>query len=80
MEGDRPLKKEKGLPWKSLKRNQESSSLKIEEIDKLGIKEDETGDELALISRNINRLMRRNQLTKNFWNKREGSKVEVDKS
>ena len=82
LQGDKPVKKVKTL---ALKASQQISSIAedhVQESQELEeVHEEEAEDELALISKRIQRMMlRRNQIRKKFPNTNNNSRTEVDKS
>jgi len=82
LQGDKPVKKVKTL---ALKASQQTSSVtekdeqEPQEIEE--VHEEEAEDELALISKRIQRMMmRRNQIRKKFPNTNNNTRTEADKS
>ena len=82
LQGDKPVKKVKTL---ALKASQQTSSVtendvqEPQEIEE--VHEEEVEDELALISKRIQRMMiRRNQIRKKFPNTNNSTRTEADKS
>ncbi|XP_039687081.1 uncharacterized protein [Medicago truncatula] len=82
LQGDKPVKKVKTL---ALKASQSSSSVADDDVQESQeleeVHEEEAEDELALISKRIQRMMlRRNQIRKKFPNTNMSTKTEADKS
>ncbi|XP_039683064.1 uncharacterized protein [Medicago truncatula] len=82
LQGDKPVKKVKSL---ALKASQQTSSVTEDDLQETQeieeVHEEEAEDELALISKRIQRMMmRRNQIRKKFPNTSNNNRTETDKS
>jgi len=82
LQGDKPVKKVKTL---ALKASQQTSSVAEDDVQEPQeieeVHEEEAEDDLALISKRIQRMMIiRNQIRKNFPNTNNSTKTEADKS
>jgi hypothetical protein len=86
LQEDKPMRKGKMIALKASQATQDnldeiSSQIEEKEIEEEQIVQEEAEDELALISKKIQRMMkRRNQIKRYFPTRRDNSKKEVDKS
>ncbi|XP_039686973.1 bromodomain-containing protein DDB_G0278469-like [Medicago truncatula] len=82
LQGDKPVKKVKTLAFKASQPSSSAADDDVQESQELEeVHEEEAEDELALISKRIQRMMlRRNQIRKKFPNTNMSTKTEADKS
>ena len=82
LQGDKPVKKVKTLALKASQQTPSVTDDDVQEPQELEeIHEEEAEDELALISKRIQRMMlRRNQIRKKFPNTNNSTRTEADKS
>jgi acyl-CoA hydrolase len=84
LQEDKPIKKGKMIALKAAQENPDETSLQIEEnkeTEEEQTVQEEAETELALISKKIQRMMkRRDQIKRYFPNRKDNSKREVDKS
>ena len=82
LQGDKPVKKVKSLALKVSQQIPSVTEDDVQETQELEeVHEEEAEDELALISKRIQRMMmRRNQIRKKFPNTNSNTKTEADKS
>lgn len=82
LQGDKPVKKVKTLALKASQQTPSVADDEVQEPQELDeVHEEEAEDELALISKRIQRMMlRRNQIRKKFPNTNNSTRTEADKS
>ena len=83
LQEDKPIKKGKMIALKATKDNLNEAPSQTEEnkeTEEELIVQEEAENELALISKKIQRMMRRDQIKRYFPNRRDNSKKKVDKS
>jgi len=81
LQGDKPVKKIKSPALKASQQTSSAADDDVQERQELQVHEEEVEDELALISKRIQRMMmRRNQIRKKFPNTINNTRTEADKT